>query len=220
MPTLTGAGLIDWSDEGGSVSTPIPVPPGASGVSPASICSLAFIQLGLGPIQSMDDQNPRAAAARLQYPSSVDETIYDHKWKFSLVRVALGRLDASPTAVAEAPFDFQFQLPAEPYCLRVWETSLDKGSAWSVEGRLLLCNADTLSIRYGARVMDPNLYDPGFISALVYKLASKLAPPFKPSLATDMRRLYEIELARAKGADSQQQGARSGRSTFLLDARR
>jgi hypothetical protein len=208
----------DWWHGQGSGITIAPAEPGGSGQSPASLCSLAFIQLGLQPIQSMDDANPRAAAARLQYPASVDETIYDHKWKFALQRASLARLPTDPLAVIG--FDAHFQLPAAPYCLRVWETSLGPNATWQVEGRRLLCNADTVSILYGARITDPNLFDPGFISALVYKLASKLAPPFKPSLAKDMRQLYEIELARAKGADSQQQGARSGRSTTLADARR
>jgi len=242
MSPLVTPGGITWSDDQGPQSTPAPAPPTATAAlgalgSAVALCSAAFVQLGLQPVASLDEQNPRARAARLIFQSTVDEVIADHRWKCSLVRASLARLGTDPIW----DYPVQFQLPTDPYCLKVWETSLDKtwgGSLaevdvlgddvatasrarWTVEGRLLLSDAETIDILYGARLTDPNVFDPGLASALVYRLASKLAYPLtgKAPLAADLRKLYEIEVARAKGSDSQQRSPRRAPSRYLTDVR-
>jgi hypothetical protein len=220
-----------WPGSGGTIV--VPAGPAAIGTlgSAAQIASAAFVHLGLQPVASLDEANPRARAAKLIFQATVDEVIADHKWKCSLVRATLAR-------TTDPVFDYQaaYQLPTDPYCLKVWQTSLDQmvGTSlatvdvsadddppergrWTVEGRLLLCDAESVRILYGARITDPNRFDPGLTSALVLKLASKLAYPLtaKAPLATDLRKLYELELARAKGSDSQQATPRSAPSRTL-----
>jgi hypothetical protein len=216
---------------------PIPAPIIGAFNSMVALCSAAFLQCGLAAITSMEERNPRTAAARLIFQATVDEVIVDHGWKCSLARAALSKLSTNPAW----DYPYHFNLPTDPYCLKVWQTSLDRtggGSLatvdvsgedaglsergrWTVEGRKLLADSDTIKLLYGARLTDPNLFDPGLASALVYKLASKLAFPLtgKAPLAADLRKLYEIELARAKGSDSQQRSPRTAPARTLTDVR-
>jgi hypothetical protein len=209
-----------------------PAPPPAIGAlgSPVAICSAAFLHLGLAPISDLGEAAPRARAASQLFQATVDEVIYDAKWSCSLVRTSLSERLPSPAW----DYAHAFALPTDPYCLRVWATSLDRTvggdlasvdvddapaarGRWAVEGRLLVTDAAAIHILYGARLTDPNQFDPGLTSALVLKLASKLAYPLtgKAPLATDLRKLYEIELARAKGSDSQQHSPRTAPSRYL-----
>lgn len=219
-----------WHDDywsGGPVAAPVVVPPtGLTGAisspSRAAICSAAFIHLGRAPIATMEDNSPRAAIARLDYQTLVDALIEEHRWKFSLVLVKPARVAVDPVW----RWKFGFQLPASPYCLKVWRTSLDqeergRSRRWEVQGRLLLSDTDDIEIEYGARILDPAVFDTQFRLTLEYKMAAAWAYALtgKLSVAQDMRKLYEIELARAKSGDSQQKSPRVIRTTTYTRVR-
>lgn len=189
--------------------------------SPAEICSIALGYLGIDGVTSIDPPDPtkRAALAALFFQPSVEELITDAPFSCSLRRVALTLEVATPAF----DFAFSYALPTDPYCLRVWETSLDREQArWKVEGRSLLTDDNAgVSILYGAKLTDPTTFDPLMRSALEYRLAYKLAVPLvgKRTLAIDMDGLYEIEVKRAKAANGQQGSLRTIRTTALTAVR-
>lgn len=203
------------------------------------ITSAALIHIGMQPINALDQATPRATAALAIFQKTVDEILYEHSWKFAMTQAVLAKTSTTPAF----RYDSQFALPADPYCLKVWLTSEDQAFSlvdfedrwgtpfvegfdqgrgrWEVQGRFILANCDTLTIDYVARITDPGQFDPGFVTTLEYKLASKLAGPLtgKWPVGDAMRKIYEIELARAKGSDSQQRSPRRAPSITYLRVR-
>lgn len=183
-----------------------------------NICSRALTELGADTITDLTDNSPRASLCTLHFQSTVDEMLRDHPWNFSLVRVALALLTGTPAF----EFSYQFQLPTDPYCLRVWQTSLDRSKdRWQIEGRQLLADSNTVSILYGARVTDPTLFDALFENALVQRLKAKFAYAVtgKQSLTEAFYKTYELEAGKARGVDGQESGFRQVRSTALTEVR-
>jgi 2,3-bisphosphoglycerate-independent phosphoglycerate mutase len=82
---------------------------------------------------------------------------------------------------AETPvfgFAHQFPLPAD--CLRVLddeESDMGDKMSWpySIEGRMVLTDSDTINIVYLRDVVDTTQFDPLFVDALAVKLAAKLS---------------------------------------------
>ena len=96
----------------------------------------------------------------------------EHVWNSLIRRAELSQETTKP------PFgyDFQYQLPTDPFCLRVLEFSNGNLSypqdnmmthtgdpVFVIEGRKLLTNEDTAKIKYISRITDPNEYDAGLI---------------------------------------------------------
>lgn len=79
------------------------------------------------------------------------------------------------------------------------------GSLFEVYGKALYCNAATANIKYTALILDTTQYDPLFVDALVFKLASLIATDLRKddsSVSMRMDGLYReaIGTARQKNA--------------------
>jgi len=178
--------------------------------SKVELCSLALIEVGSAPITSLDEDNDRAQTCALKFPGVLDEVIREHPWNATMVRQQLAQVGTGPIF----GWDFAYTLPTDPWCLRVWETSIDvsDGSGqWKVEGRQLLCNESSISIAYGGRPVDMNILDASLSPAVVLKLAHRIAYPLtgKRQIAADLEALYLDELKRAKAINDQEQSKRS-----------
>lgn len=165
------------------------------------ICANALRLLGDDPIVSLEDDSERARLCNAFYAPTRDAVLRAHPWNFALRRAALNRLAAAPLFEWSA----QFQLPVDPFCLRVIRTD-DDTYPWKVEGRVLLTNRSEVKILYIARVTDVTLFDPLFTDALTYRLAEKLAMPVTGSLekARAFRDLYLQVLSEALTYDGQE----------------
>lgn len=148
--------------------------------SEVDICNRALIKLGAATIISLTDDDPKATALNLSYPIVRDAELRRRRWKFALRRASLPALSAAPVF----GFERQFQLPADPLCLRViqvaeFHVGLDQSDyrgapteMFSIEGTQLLTNfAAPLPIRYIAQITDTATYDAAFVEALASRLA-------------------------------------------------
>jgi hypothetical protein len=175
--------------------------------SEVQICNIALQMLGANPITSLTEGSQRASLCNEFYGPARDATLRDHEWNFAQVRVNLVKEVETPAW----GFDFQYQLPTSPYCLRVNEPDPIEAE-WTVEsnadgsGRKLLSDTDGIGIRYTARITDVNLYTPLFVMALAANLAAMMALP----LTEDSRQMqlmetkYRALLSEAKSMDSQE----------------
>lgn len=134
-----------------------------------AICNLALTAVGAKQIVSLGDDSNEARLCTIFYPLYRDYLLRLHPWNFAQVRVSLPKLAAAPAF----GFDSQFQLPAD--CCRVTETDLTVYDEWRVEGRVLLCNLDTVNIVYTKYLVDPSLFDALFTITLSYLIAWKLS---------------------------------------------
>ena len=146
-------------------------------MSELDICNGALILIGAEPISSLDEENDKARACRVLYPSSRDELLRMHPWNFAKKRVALVELATTPLS----EYDHQYQLPVD--CLRVLENDSEYRD-WKIEGRALLTDSTEVIISYISRIEDPNAFDVLFTEALEHRLGSKLAIPIRNSPET------------------------------------
>jgi len=166
--------------------------------SEVQICNEALALLGASSIISLTEATENARRCNMHYGSTRDALIRKHRWRFAVNRATLAALAAGPAY----QYDYAYQLPTDPYCLRVLEfyEEREDGSDWQVEGRTLVTDSETARIKYLGRVTDPNTFDASFHDALVYELAAKLAIPItnSRSLSTDMREQAEYKIAEAE----------------------
>jgi hypothetical protein len=70
---------------------------------------------------------------------------------------------------------YQYQLPQDPYCLRVLQINEDRRARWSVEGRKLLCDvAGPLKLKFIRRVEDVAQWDAMLVQAVGLFLAHSI----------------------------------------------
>lgn len=179
--------------------------------SVVEICSNALGLLGDDPIVSLTEDNARARLCNRFYANMRDAVLRSHPWNCAKERQALAQLSTAPGF----GYTYQYTLPTNPYCLRVWQLN-DKTAAFKIEGRKLLADISEVSILYIARITDPNRFDALLYAALEWRLAMQMAIPLKGSrqLFKDMAEGYKAVLFDAKAVD----GMESPRDQVIVDA--
>lgn len=125
---------------------------------------------------------------------------------------------------AESPlygFTHKFQLPVDPYCLRVLEVEDDYD--FRIEGRFLLSDTNTIKIKFIKRITDPGLFDSLLCEAIIARLAASLVVPIcgagNAALIQGMWTLYEAKLREARTNDSMEGTIESWESNALINVR-
>lgn len=170
--------------------------------SEVEICNAALINLGESTITALTEDSKAARLCNQRYAPLRDAVLRDAKWNFSLERVALALLVASPAF----GYSNQFQLPSD---LLRFLTTDDDLNEHKIEGGKLLTDAGAISILYIKRVTDPNEFDSAFVEALAARIAMDLAIPLvdDKGLLDRMTTLYKEKLGDAKSMDSQENGS-------------
>lgn len=168
--------------------------------SVVQICNLGLAKLGDEQITSLTEDKKSARLCNLVYEPLRDSVLRDHFWNFAVDRVAL----AASTDTPAYDFTTKFALPDD--FLRLIDTNLVDDAVFKVEGKFLLTNSDSVSIRYVKRVTDPNQFDWMFIEALAARIAAELAIAITDSrvLSLDLFNLYATKIMEAKTADAQE----------------
>ena len=169
----------------------------AGSTSAIQLSSNALILLGHPPISSFDEPGAGAQAASNLYEQSYLNLLTIHRWRFATKKAQLARLTAAPLN----GFTYQFQLPSDLlYLIRK-----ESGGDYEIYGDRLYSNSGTESIDYIYRVNEDNL-PPYFIKAFEFFMASQLAIPVvgNSTRAAEYNGMYEMQLKRAKFADSTQ----------------
>lgn len=169
--------------------------------SRVDICNLALSKIGASSIISLDDETPEAVACKRVYDALRDSVLYDFPWDFALVRATLSQISSSDAW----DYSYAYQLPTDPYCLRVVGTDGDEEYGWVVEGRVLYTNKESIKVKYITRMDDVSQYSPMFVNMFATMIASDLAIPLTgdAKTASDLTNKYLVWLEEAKGASSQ-----------------
>lgn len=146
--------------------------------SEVDIANRALGKLGAATIIDLNEDDPKAVALQIAFPTVRQAELRRRRWRFSLERHSL-------PALADAPafgFARQFQLPAG--CLRVIQIGeFDLGpnlsdyraaptELWSIEGRKILTNLGApLKVRTIQDVPDTTQWDAAFVEAFAARLA-------------------------------------------------
>lgn len=190
--------------------------------SDVEIVNNALSMIGDKAIVALTDDTTRARLANQLYGPTRDAVLRSHPWNCAITRATLPLLSATPIY----GWSQQFQLPSDPYCLRVLACNDDEeramsGSVFKIEGRKLLINQTSANIRYIQRITDPNQYDTLLYEAFSARLAAKMAYPVTGSttLSKSMWDLYLGFLKEARTIDGQEGSPDRYDVTTLLDVR-
>lgn len=183
------------------------------------LCTRALLKVGASPITSFDDTTAEAEVASLLYGITRDALLSGHPWSFASGQQNLTKLTQQPLA----DFDYAFQLPAD--FLRVLSVGAGgsgrgRGIAYRIHERRLHANADNITLTYVFRP-DESGFPPFFDQTLIARLAAEFCLPLteNTSRTEALTKAAEIEFARARTIDGQQQTPQSIDSFPLIEAR-
>lgn len=173
--------------------------------SAVEICNRALIRIGEDVITSLIDDSERARVCNSIYEEVLDSVMTEYPWNCAIQRASLQQLVDTPVW----DFAYSYQLPTDPYCLRVISTDLDDDKdlyPWQREGDTLVTDASAVNIKYLARVEDPNKIPPILRELISVRLAAEIAYPIvgDARLSASMWELYDKKAKQAKLADGQE----------------
>lgn len=165
-------------------------------ISETSICNMALARIGANRINDLSDNSdtlPEAIHCRLHYEQTRNELQRSHFWRFNKDRAVLS-LD---TETPEFEWDYQHFLPNDFLRMRsvFGDNTLPNNTtvdSYSLEGKLLLSDDETVKIRYSKLVTDVTEFDPLFVKVLVLELDLKLVVPL--SISAEMQQSVQAEL--------------------------
>ena len=175
--------------------------------SVVGICNAALTVLGARKIVSLADDSEQARLCNLRYADCRDVVLRLFPWNGAIHRKSLARDSETP----DFGFDHQYQLPTNPWCLRVLTLNEDENgesqNEFAIEGRLLLTDAASADIRYIKRIDNPNEMDPLLRDAIAAKLASEIAYKLtkgSAELVNMAKQEFILKMQLAQGMDAQE----------------
>lgn len=175
------------------------------------VCNHALLKVGADSIASLDTSAATdegvirsARLCNILYDQALEETMRLYPWNCCTRR-------ATPVKLAEVPafgYEFYFQLPND--CMRVINVfdninEYDDQIQWVLEGRKLLCNYDTIYLKYVAKPTNVGDLDALATQALICILAKKLCTPLQLDDDWETRitnEIYQIVLPQARSIDT------------------
>jgi hypothetical protein len=183
------------------------------------LCTRALLKVGASPITSFDDATAEAEVASLLFGVTRDALLSGHPWSFATAQQTLPPLTAKPLA----DFEHAFALPAD--FLRVLSVGAGgsgrgRGVAYRIHERRLHANAGTITLTHVFRP-DESAFPPFFDQALIARLAAEFCLPLTENTARTeaLTKAAEVEFARARTIDGQQQTPQAIDGFTLIDAR-
>jgi hypothetical protein len=182
-----------------------------------ALCSRALIRLGAAPITSFADGTAESEIAGALYGPAKDALLSSYPWAFAMGQVELTPLLDKPVA------DYQksFQLPVD--YLRVISAGTagrGRGLNFRIARGALHTNAENVILTYIFRPEEEE-FPPFFDMALIARLAAEFCIPVteNTSRADALFRLADLEFARARQIDSQQDTPNKIENFSLIDVR-
>jgi hypothetical protein len=187
--------------------------------SAVEICNRTLIRLGEETITSLTDDSDRARICNNIYPEVLDSLVSEYPWNFAIQRATLARLLDTPVW----DFAYAYQLPTDPYCLRVLETDEDDTITypWRREGDTIVTDATSVNIKYLGRIVDPNKIPPLVRELIAIRLAAEIAYPITGDarLSPSLWDLYKQKEREAKLVNGQEGTPRRIESDELITVR-
>jgi hypothetical protein len=178
--------------------------------SPVSISNLALTYLAADRITALSDNSENARRITAIYDACLEDVLRAHPWNFAIQRQQLALLATTPAF----GYQYEFQIPGDS--LRVIEVSDGTNliTDFKVEGRKILSDQDSISIKYIGNITDPNQYTSQFIFVFASRLAAELAYAITNNKATAelAAAIYKEKLQTAKETDAQESD-----STNIID---
>lgn len=193
--------------------------------SEVEICNMALAGVGVGQeISAFDEGSQEADKCSLFYAACRDRVLRDFDWPFARRYYTLGLVEEDPNT----DWTYSYRYPAT--CLNarriVGATRIDisripftLGSDDS--GKLIYTDEPEAVLRMTARITDPEIFDPMFVSAFAWLLGSKIAPGLArdSKIAAEAYRMYLTDLASARADAANETGQDAPAEAESISAR-
>jgi len=170
--------------------------------SSIQICNKALQRIGAARITSLEDNTASSKACLAIFDTTVEEVLSMADWSCARRSAELAQTNNTPTY----GYDYEYQLPTDPKCLRVISTDMTPNGAedYVIQGDKLLCNETSVSITYTALLTAAGDFGPFFSKALAAKLAVELCYAFTATQAKvdAMQQQADKDFMEAIAADS------------------
>lgn len=165
-----------------------------------SIANGALTLLGHRLITSLSENERGAKLCNAKLSECIDATLRAYNWNCATERASLPQLSSTPVF----GFDYQYSLPANPWCLRVIQME-EKYMKFKVEGRKLLTDESSAKILYICRIT-PGEMDPLLADAISARLAADICFALTNSTSgvEGMWRIYKAKIDEAESVDAQE----------------
>lgn len=187
--------------------------------SEVSIANAALIRVGADKITALTDSAKGAKLIFEIYDDVLDECLRAHSWNFATKRAVL-----VPTANTPAwGYLYEFDMPDD--IVRLLDSSDDIDYIdpdYVVEGKKILSNNDSISIRYIFREGDISKWDACFCSTFAALLAYRICYAMTQSSekTKECKEEYKEQLALARSYDGSEGTIRGLQSDAWARARR
>jgi hypothetical protein len=179
--------------------------------SKTSIANMALIKLGEKTVTDITADSPTARACNAIYDQVLDEALTkgpEKGWKFARHRQADVAVSGDDPAF---DFEYQFEIPSEPFCLRMVAVKVGdvELTDWERQGDYILTSEEDeeVDMLYISRETDAGKFPPHFVTVLYTMMAAQLAYRLKESSKHYERITMELEqvvLPRAIAMDEQE----------------
>lgn len=198
--------------------------------STVDIANYALNIIGASNISSLGENSKVGRLVNQRYEGVRDAVFRSHPWNCLIRRAELAQETETPVF----GYSRQYNLPTNPFCLRVLEfsngslsypqdnmTNNTGGPVFVIEGRKLLTDEDTVRIKYIARVTDPQQYDALLIDALSARLASEIAYAATGSTSVSQLAdaLYRDKLREARFVDATEGAPQKLEASDFIESR-
>jgi hypothetical protein len=181
------------------------------------LCSRALIRIGAAPITSFNDGTAESEIAGALYAPVRDALLSSYAWGFAHAHASLTKLSQSPLA------DYQnaFALPNNYLrALSVGQAGRSRGVPYRIAQGQIHSDAESIILSYIFRPEEEE-YPPYFDMVIIARLAAEFCIPVteNTSRADALYRLADLEFARARQIDAQQDTPNRIESFTLTDIR-
>jgi len=186
-------------------------------LSDTALCSRALIRIGAAPITSFDDGTAESEIAGALFAPVRDALLSAYGWSFATGQVALNKLGTPPVA----DYENAFGLPNDFLrALSAGSGGRGRGLNYRIARGSLHTNADEVLLTYIFRPEEEE-FPPYFDAVVIARLAAEFTIPIteNTSRAEAMFKLAELEYARARQIDAQQDSPARIEDFSLINAR-
>ena len=190
-----------------------------------NICNLALSRFGQSKISALNETSREAIECSLNYEPARDAVLREYPWGFAKATATLAEVTYPVIG-----WDYAYAYPAN--CLDVRRIYGQNDARNAVKApydivtdgvnKYIVTSVALAQIDFTLQVTDPKLFDPLFVEALSYKLASQLVLPLSGSSQrkSELYQEYKISLPAAQMSSAAETNNQPSRSDSYIQARR
>lgn len=177
------------------------------------ICNLSLSRIGQGSINSLTEASPQAQICNLLYANCRDALLREFPWNFATKNMLLAEVTQTVPG-----WTYVYQYPPQALWVRkvfsAGSADTEIPSEYEVVStgteKFICCDVYEAYAKCTIKLHDPALFDPLFVEALTYKLASELTMPLTNSSGKTQEVLakYQLAMANARLAGAVEGGAK------------